>query len=165
MVQMRNEGLVKHVSLGMNKADFLLAYVKMYPAGTFDSILVAGCWNLLDQSGTELLRECQNRGIKVVLGGIFGSGLLWGVNFLRYAPASQEDVERRDKWAALAAKHGCSLPAVALNFAFLPTCVSELCLGCQTPEHVETNLALLEEKVPAALWEEAKDAGMLPHWF
>jgi hypothetical protein len=30
---------------------------------------------------------------------------------------------------------------------------------------VEANLALLEEKVPLALWKEAKEEGLLPDWF
>jgi D-threo-aldose 1-dehydrogenase len=96
----------------MNKADFLLRYIRKFPEGTFDSILVAGCWNLLDQSGYELLgyelqvfdlsfRECELRGIKVTLAGIFGSGLLWGVNFLRYTAPQQSDIERRDKWQGM----------------------------------------------------------------
>lgn len=48
-----------------------------------------------------LARECEERGISVTLAGIFGSGLLWGTETLRYAPAQQSDFERRDKWAGV----------------------------------------------------------------
>jgi len=164
LVQMRKEGLIKHVSLGMNKADYLLKYIRKYPVGTFDNILVAGCWNLLDQSGYELLSLCQTQRISVTLAGIFGSGLLWGGNYLRYQLANRSDLEKRDKWAELASKHGCTLPGVALAFAFIPLCVDKICVGCQTESHVEANVALCNEKVPIEIWGEAKSMGLLPSW-
>jgi D-threo-aldose 1-dehydrogenase len=35
------------------------------PVGTFDSVMMAGSWNLLDQDGLLVLLECQRRGVKV----------------------------------------------------------------------------------------------------
>ena len=36
-----------------------------YPPGTFDNFLVSSCWNLLDFSGYNLLRDCQQNNVKV----------------------------------------------------------------------------------------------------
>jgi len=164
LVQLRSLGHVKQISLGMNNPDFLLRYIRNSPPGTFDNILVAGCWNLVDVSGFELLRECQQRGIGVVLAGIFGSGLLWGSTRLRYVTADTEAVEKRDKWAALAEKYGCTLPGVAVAFAFLPKCVTQLCVGCDNSQQLELNVGLLDQVVPKQLWHEAKELKLLEEW-
>ena len=66
MIELRQRGEIKEVSLGMNSADYLLRYVQQYPEGTFDNIMMAGCWNLIDQDGYELLVACQERCIKVM---------------------------------------------------------------------------------------------------
>jgi D-threo-aldose 1-dehydrogenase len=101
----------------------------------------------------------------VTLAGVFGGGMLWGENVLRYRPAQQEEMERRERWKQLCANRGCSLQAAALHFSFLPACVSSVCIGVLSKENVVTNLALCDETVPLALWEDAKREGLLPDWF
>merc|ERR1712176_1487707 len=70
MLQLRAEGKINEVSLGMNSSEYLLKYIRKYPTGTFDTIMMAGCFNLIDQDGLELLQECQARGIRVTNVGI-----------------------------------------------------------------------------------------------
>ena len=84
MVELKKKGEIGEVSLGMNSSEFLFRFVKKYPAGTFDNIMMAGCWNLIDQDGYDLLVECQNKNIKVTNVGIFASGLLAGSTHYKY---------------------------------------------------------------------------------
>jgi aryl-alcohol dehydrogenase-like predicted oxidoreductase len=77
-VELRGKGMIKSVSLGMNDPAYVMRMITGKPAGTFDSIMSAGAWNLIDQDGYELMLECQKRGIKVHNAGIFASGLLVG---------------------------------------------------------------------------------------
>ena len=65
LVKLREEGLINEVSLGMNDANFVRRMLHDNPAGTFDSVMMAGSWNLLDQDGLLVLLECQRRGVKV----------------------------------------------------------------------------------------------------
>ena len=65
LVKLREEGLINEVSLGMNDANFVRRMLHDNPAGTFDSVMMAGSWNLLDQDGGDVLLECQRRGVKV----------------------------------------------------------------------------------------------------
>ena len=44
------------------------------PAGTFDTALLAGGWNLLEQSNGAVLQECARRGVAVHLAHVFGGG-------------------------------------------------------------------------------------------
>ena len=86
MVQLRKEGLIENVSIGMNDAAFVLRMIEGKPKGTFNSVMLAGSWNLLDQSGLEVLKACEARGVDVHNAGVFASGLLVGGATFRYMP-------------------------------------------------------------------------------
>ena len=61
----------QEVSLGMNSDriepggahDSILRLVREAPAGTFNSALLAGGWNLLTHSSYDIMLEAQERGI------------------------------------------------------------------------------------------------------
>lgn len=161
MVALRKEGKIKEVSMGMNSSEYLLKYLRKYPEGTFDNIMLAGCFNLIDQDGLELLRECQCRGVKVTNVGIFASGALWGSTHYKYEGIPPEVVEKVRKWKVLAEKYGLTLPQVALNFALLPDIVDMVAFGCKRASQVNTNVDLCGKAVPVELWAEAKAAGLI----
>ena len=62
----------------------------------------------------------------------------------------------------LADEYGLALPAVAIAFAGLPLCVTQVVVGCSSVPDVEEDLALLAQTaVPIELWHEAKRRGLL----
>ena len=69
----------------MNDAAYVLRMLAN-PPGTFDSVMMAGAWNLLDQDGYDVLLECQERGVRVHNAGVFASGLLVGGSHYKYGP-------------------------------------------------------------------------------
>ena len=156
LVAMRSEGLIQDVGLGFNNPEYILAMLRSRPAGTFDSVMMAGRWNLIDQSGLGVLLECQRQNIAVHNAGIFGSGLLVGGSTLNYAPAPPEMLAKRDRWGDLAKKYGLSLPALAMAFAFLPEAITKVAIGVKSPKEVELNISTIRQSaVPRALWKEA----------
>jgi len=161
MVALRAEGKIKEVSMGMNSSEYLLKYLRKYPAGTFDSIMMAGCFNLIDQDGVELLLECQKLGVKVTNVGIFASGALWGSTHYKYEGIPPAIVEKIKKWKELSEKYGLTLPQVALNFAVMPDVVEMVAFGCKKVEQVKTNMDLCGKAVPLDLWKEAKASGLI----
>ncbi|CAJ1387307.1 unnamed protein product [Effrenium voratum] len=163
LVSMRRAGAIGQVSLGFNSMEFLLKSVKAFPVGTFDNIMVARTWNLLDQSAYPLLLECQNRGIRVHIAAPFCAGLLWGQSLFMYSSTVPvEATEKAKRWQDLGSSYGLSLPQLALAFAFLPACVERIAIGCASPEQVRSNVGLCGVKVPAELWQRAKAEGLLP---
>lgn len=168
---LREAGSVDEIGLGMNcnleahqgVPDEILRLLRRAPRGTFDSALLAGGWNLLTQAGMPCYAACEAAGVKVHVAGVFCSGLLVGGDTYAYKKAPPEMVERAQAWRALAAKHGCSLPAVAIAFAALPVCVSRVVLGMASSKQVDENMRWVAEaaKVPPAIWAEAKAAGLL----
>jgi len=162
---LRAKGQIGEVSLGFNSAEYLLKTVRHFPVGTIDNIMIARTWNLLDTSAYGLLMECQRRGIKVHMAAIFCSGLLWGQNAFMYSSnVPTELAEKVKRWEELTTSFGLSLPAVAMAFAYLPTCVEKIAIGVTSPDQVEKNVALCDAEVPAALWLKAKELGLLPHF-
>lgn len=169
--KMRDEGLIKEVSLGMNCNNMehqgvpgeVVRLIQGAGPGVFDTAMLAGGWNLLCQDGLPCLLECQRFGIGAHIAGTFASGLLVGVDRFAYMSAPEEMKEKAQRWRELAERHGVSLPAVAVAFAALPVCVSRVVIGMATAAEVEQNLAVIEEsrRVPPAIWAEAKAEGLL----
>ena len=122
---------------------------------------LAGGWNLLCHEGWEVLGECARRNIAVHVAGVFG-GTGQKDNRNIFAP-SEEWQPAVAKWTELAEKHNCTLVQTAIAFASLPVAVEKIVLGMATPEEVSANVESIEavERVPAALWRDAADAGLL----
>jgi D-threo-aldose 1-dehydrogenase len=132
MVRLRESGKIGRVGLGMNanlRPDLILRLLQEAPAGTFDAALLAGGWNLLGQDSLPILSECERRGIAVHNAGVFATGYLVGGSNYLYDTPPPEIVAARDGWQALADKHGCSLPAVAMRFASVPSVIEHVLLG------------------------------------
>ena len=165
--ELREKGLIRDISIGMNDASYILQMIGQCSKGTFDSVMMAGCWNLLDPTmqGLEVLQLCEKLGIEVHLAGVFASGLLVGKDTYKYSKAPPEKIELTMKWSTLCDKYGLPLPAVALSFALLPKVVSKVAVGIGKPEELMQCCQWVEDfKVPLILWEEAIDMKLLPKW-
>src|SRR5262249_481039 len=72
--KLRSEGVVAGIGIGVNEADMCVRFAK---AGTFDVMLLAGRYSLLEQPALkEFLPLALEQGIAVLLGGVFNSGIL-----------------------------------------------------------------------------------------
>jgi D-threo-aldose 1-dehydrogenase len=72
--RLRSEGVVRAIGIGVNEADMCVRFAR---AGDFDAMLLAGRYSLLEQPAlAEFLPLAQEKGIGVMLGGVFNSGIL-----------------------------------------------------------------------------------------
>src|SRR5215471_17412459 len=72
--RLRGEGVVAGIGVGVNEAEMCVRFAQ---AGSFDVMLLAGRYSLLEQPAlTEFLPLAQQQGIGVLLGGVFNSGIL-----------------------------------------------------------------------------------------
>jgi len=156
-------GFVSSIGLGMNSPSYVAQILQQRPDVKFDTVMLAGSFNLLNQSGLPTLIECQRQGTAVHNAGVFASGLLAGGGTVDYAPASEGDRSKAGHWGQLARRHGCTLMEAALAFAQLPSCVEAVAVGVCTPAQVEAAVAaaLRVGDVPAQLWRDAEGAGLL----
>src|SRR5262249_31648134 len=118
LVELRNAGRVRAIGAGMNQWQMELAFARQ---GHCDCFLLAGRYTLLDQTALpEFLPYCVERGISVVAGGPYNSGILAlgprdGASF-NYRPASHEMMEKAARLAAVCERYEVPLRAAALQF-------------------------------------------------
>lgn len=161
MIELKKRGEILELSLGCNKPDYLLRYVEKYPEGVFTNVMVAGCWNLLDQSAYDLLVACEKKNIKIHNVAVFASGCLFGGAYYRYEPITPEIREKVEKWQSLCSKYSLDIRVVALSFGLLPDVVERVAIGMANEQEVRSNAELLGIPVPVELWHEAKTQGLI----
>lgn len=163
LMELRAEGRVKAIGAGMNQWQMELDFARR---GLCDCFLLAGRYTLLDQSALpEFLPYCLERGISVVAGGPYNSGILAvgpreGATY-NYRPADAEMMGKARRIAAVCARHGVDLRAAALQFVLAHPAIVSVIPGARSIGEVEENAALIERPIPAGLWADLKDAGLL----
>ncbi|XVV16249.1 aldo/keto reductase [Actinoplanes sp. CA-131856] len=153
--RLRAEGVVRAVGAGMNQTAGLIRFVR---ETDIDVVLVAGRWTLLDRSaGEELLPECRARGVRVMAGGVFNSGVLVspgpGARY-DYAPASPAVLDRARSLGETCRAYGVPLAAAALQFPARDPAVAAVLMGPADRQQLAQNLEWWRHPVPAALWDE-----------
>jgi D-threo-aldose 1-dehydrogenase len=144
--------VVDAVGVGTNSVRTALHFLRH---GEIDYLLIAGRYTLLDASaGEELLPLCAQRGVHVVVGGVFNSGLLAGGTTFDYAEAPAELLARTRELDALCERHGVSLAAAALQFPLRHPAVGGIVVGARSPGEIEHDHELLEAQIPEELWDE-----------
>lgn len=159
---LRAQGLVRAVGAGMNQWEMLARFAESAP---FDCFLLAGRYTLLDQSALPtLLPLCQRRGVRIVAGGVYNSGLLAdprpGAKF-NYDDAPPELIARARRLGDVCRSHGVPLKAAAMQFpAFHPTVASVL-TGARSVAELDENLAMSRVPIPAGLWDDLRRQGLI----
>ncbi|MCV7287321.1 aldo/keto reductase [Mycolicibacterium wolinskyi] len=160
---LRDQGVVKAIGFGVNETDVMTEAVK---ATDSDLCLLAGRYTLLEQDPLDaLLPICEERGIGLVLGGVYNSGVLAtgpidGARF-NYGPAPRDVVEKVARIDEICRRHDVSLPAAALQFAAAHPVVASICIGARNADQQQRNVELFESDVPQAFWEDLRSAQLI----
>ncbi len=161
--ELRRHGLVKGVGAGINELGMIPRFLDLVD---LDFFLVAYGYNLLTQ---EMLEEefplCEERGISVIVGAVFASGILAtgavpGARYF-YAPASEEMLDRTERIERICSRHGTPLACAALQFLLANPVVSAIIPGAVEAAHVQGNFEMLQHPVPAELWGALRAEGLL----
>ncbi|MCX4480873.1 aldo/keto reductase [Streptomyces cellulosae] len=160
--RLRSEGVVGAIGAGMNQTAMLTRFVRDTDV---DVVLCAGRHTLLDHGAAAgLLPAALERGVSVVVGGAFNSGLLAdprpGATY-DYAAAPAALLERALRIKEAAARHGTSLRAAALAHCAAHPAVAGVLVGARSAAEVDDCADRFEEPVPDALWEELRATGLL----
>jgi len=148
--RLRDEGVVRAIGVGMNQTDLLYRFAREADP---DCILVAGRYTVLDRSAArELLPLCHERGIAVIAGGVFNSGVLAGGNTFDYAAATPDVIARVASLRETCARLNVPLPAAAVQFPARHPAVVSVLVGCRTPQELEEDVRLFELDLPPEIW-------------
>jgi D-threo-aldose 1-dehydrogenase len=159
---LRAEGCVTAIGAGSNRSAPLAELVR---SCDLDVVLLAGRYTLLDQTAmADLLPLCESRGVSVVIGGVFNSGILIdpapGALF-NYLPADQALIAKAVAMREICDKHDVPLAAAAVQFPIAHPQVSTVLIGPRTAGELETDLSLFEVEIPPQLWADLRREGLL----
>ena len=161
--RLRQEGAIRAIGVGVNEAEVCTRFAE---AGDFDVMLMAGRYSLLEQGGADIfLPLALRKGIGVILGGVYNSGILAtgavpGACY-DYLPAPPAILERVRRIEEVCQAHRVALPDAALHFALAHPAVASVVLGAVSEAEVERNVAALASSIPSSLWSDLKTAGLL----
>jgi D-threo-aldose 1-dehydrogenase len=161
--RLRSDGAIGAVSAGMNQAEMLTRFAR---EGDFDCFLLAGRYTLLDQVALkELLPECIKRGIAIIAGGVYNSGILAdpkpGAHY-NYQTAPAELLERARRIRDVCTRNGVPLKAAATQFPLGHPAVTCVVVGCRNAAQLDESLAMFEFEIPPQLWRDLKAERLLP---
>lgn len=159
LAELKAQGLVGMIGIGVNE---IAVCLETLAAVDLDLILLAGRYTLLEQAPLDrLLPLCLDRGVGVVVGGPFNSGVLAGGVHYDYAGVPPAIAVRVQRMQALAGRHGVALPAAALQFPLAHPAVVSVIPGARSAAEVRANAAAVGEPIPADFWAELKREGLI----
>ena len=163
MVELRDQGVVRAIGAGVNEWQVCQTLAMR---GDIDLFLLAGRYTLLEQEAlSSFLPLCEQRGIGIIVGGPYNSGILAtgavpGAIY-NYDPAPSDVMARVARIEVVCARHGVRLIEAAFAFPLGHPAVVSMIPGGQTVAQTISNLAVSEARVPAALWDDLKAEGLL----
>ena len=161
--KLREEGVVAAIGAGVNNWEVCETLARQ---GDFDLFLLAGRYTLLEQEALiSFLPLCEERGIGIILGGPYNSGILAtgaqaGATY-NYELAPQEILDRVARIEQVCAAHRVRLIEAALRFPLGHPCVVSVIPGGQTAEEWLANAEVMRASTPPALWSDLKAQGLL----
>ena len=156
--ELRKAGVIGAIGVGINESDTSLRFIQ---AGDFDCMLLAGRYTLLEQGALDaFLPECTKRGVSVILGGPYNSGILTGGVTDQathdYAQAPAPLIDKARKIEAICKRHGVELGAAAMQFPLFHPALCAVIPGALSAAEVKQNVGRLSVKIPSELWSELK---------
>ncbi len=161
--ELRAGGAVQAIGFGVNEREVLLDALKVFD---YDCALLAGRYTLLEQTPLDdLLPLCVERGVRLLLGGVFNSGILahgtQGERKFNYGDAPPEVIERVTRLDAVCRAHGVPLAAAALQFPYAHPAIATILTGARSAAELRENVASFETPIPSGLWSALRDEGLL----
>ncbi|MGI9597454.1 MAG: aldo/keto reductase [Acidimicrobiales bacterium] len=166
MVELRDQGIVGAVGLGVNEWQVCSQVMDEID---LDCFLLAGRFTLLEQHALdEFLPRCVEQDISVIVGGPYNSGLLATTDRRRatydYKPVPDDLWDRTTRIRQLCADHEVDIRAAALQYPLRHPAVAAVIPGMWSLDEVEANRRLVDVELPGQLWADLASAGLARLW-
>ena len=162
LADLKAQGVIRSFGLGVNEWRVCADVAAVMP---LDAILLAGRYTLLEQGARGFLDEAARRGIGIILGGPYNSGILaTGARegaLYDYKPAPPAVLERVAGIEALLKRYCVPLAAAALQFPLRHPAVATVIPGLLGPEQVAQTRALFAHPIPEPVWADLAAAGLI----
>ncbi|MFL6620384.1 MAG: aldo/keto reductase [Povalibacter sp.] len=165
MRKLRDDGAVAAIGIGVNECEVC---EEALSEAEFDVILLAGRYTLLEQGALDrFFPLCEKRGVSVVIGGPYNSGILArGVRGQTapkydYQSAPTQVVQKVAAIEEVCDRHSVPLAAAALQFPLAHPQVISVVPGMSSPQEVQQATSWLSHKIPNDFWTELRDRGLV----
>ena len=160
--ELKATGQIKAVGMGLNTIAALEQCANRVP---LDFLIIAMPYTLLDQSALGAMDDLARRGISVIIGAPYASGILVtgptpGARY-GYLPAPPAILEKAAAIKVVCDAHGVTLAAAALHFVLAHPAVVATIPGAARPEEVYVTQRAFASQPPLALWLALRDAGLI----
>ena len=162
LTKLREEKVVKGWGLGVNRIEPVELMLGLSETNA-DGTLLAGRYTLLDHERAlqRLMPMAVEKGVQIVVGGPYSSGVLAGGRHFEYAEASPQILAKVAKIKALAQRHGVPIKAAALQFSLAHPAAVAVIPGASKPERIKEDHAALKAKIPNNFWHELRAEGLV----
>jgi D-threo-aldose 1-dehydrogenase len=163
LVKLRDEKVIKAFGAGINEWQVPETLLRR---GDFDIFLLAGRYTLLEQEAlTSFLPLCEERGVGIVIGGAYNSGILAsgakpGAMY-NYEKAPAGILDKVSVLELVCRAHKVKLPEAALRFPLMHPAVVSVIPGAASSAEIAQNVKTMAKKIPKALWRELKDLSLV----
>ncbi len=157
LAELKRQGVVGAIGIGVNE---IAVAREVISAAAIDAVLLAGRYTLLDQSARDqgLFALCAEKGISLILGGPFNSGLLADP----FAPSPTYDyvaapsalVARAQVLHGLCRDHGIELGAAALAFCADAGEVAAIIPGVRSLAELHQITEWARMTIPQSFWTD-----------
>jgi D-threo-aldose 1-dehydrogenase len=163
LTELRDQGVIRAFGAGVNEWQ---SCQWLTERGDFDIFLLAGRYTLLEQEAlATFLPLAQSRGIGIVIGGPYNSGVLaTGARpgaFYNYNPAPDWVLARVARIEAVCRAHDVRMVDAAFQFALRHPAVLSVIPGGQGVAEMAANAKAANATIPPALWDALKSDGLL----
>ena len=163
MISLRDQKVIKAIGGGVNEWEVCQTLAER---GDFDLFLLAGRYTLLEQKALDsFLPLCEARGIGIITGGPYNSGILAtgakSGSFYNSDRAPQDIIDRVNAIENVCKSHGVRLIDAAFQFPLLHPAHVSVIPGGQGVAEMMGNLRAAQADIPKALWADLKAAGLM----
>ena len=160
LAELRGSGAVDAIGAGVNEWE---PCARLLELADPDLFLLAGRYTLLEHAPLDtLFPQCAARGVGIVIGGPFNSGVLAGKPSYDYDAVPPEIAARVRRLAETCRRRDVTLPHAALQFPLAHPDVVTVIAGAQSVDEVRANAAMIARPVPEQLWDDLRAGELIP---
>jgi D-threo-aldose 1-dehydrogenase len=160
--ELKRNGATQYIGAGINRTGLIPEFLKRF---ALDYFIVAMPYTLLNQDGLDELNECHRRGVNVIIGAPFASGLLASgakrPATYDYAPAQKAMLDKAAQLEAICAQHNVPLPAAALQFVLSHPAVVSVIPGFLNAQQAIQATQYIGQPIPGELWRAIREANLI----
>ena len=155
---LKDRGEIHAIGAGVNHIGMIPRFLDHFD---IDYFLLAMPYTLLHHTAPDdELPLCQRRGVSIIVGAVFASGILaTGAqkgSLYGYQPADGPTMDKVDRMETICRRHAVPLAAAALQFPLAHPQVVSVIPGANSPQQVQQNLAHAQHRIPRDLWATHK---------